>query len=111
MHRDEYLVSITFEGLKKNARSSASQGQSRTATLALKLAAAEYVKKVTNEPPIVLLDDVESELDSERVSSLYSALEKLETQVIISTTEVSKVLEKSEAKVRPYTLFEGELIS
>jgi len=111
VHRDEYLVSIAFEGLKKNARSSASQGQSRTATLALKLAAAEYVKNVTNEPPIILLDDVESELDSERVSSLYSALEKLETQVIISTTEVSKVLEKSEAKVRPYTLFEGELIS
>lgn len=61
-HKDD--LEVLLDGL--NARSYASQGQTRTAALALKLAAREIHKEVIGEYPILLLDDVLSELDPKR---------------------------------------------
>lgn len=58
-HRDD--IEITIGGL--SARLYASQGQQRSAVLALKLAEAEVLKETIGEPPVLLLDDVMSELD------------------------------------------------
>ena len=61
-HKDDLLVSI--DG--RDAKSYASQGQTRTAALAMKLAEREIYKNVTGEYPVLLLDDVLSELDPKR---------------------------------------------
>lgn len=61
-HKDDLLVSI--DG--RDARQYASQGQTRTAALAMKLAEREIYKNVSGEYPVLLLDDVLSELDSRR---------------------------------------------
>lgn len=61
-HKDDLLV--TVDG--RDARQYASQGQTRTAALALKLAEREIYKNATGEYPVLLLDDVLSELDPRR---------------------------------------------
>ena len=61
-HRADLLVQI--RGL--SARSYGSQGQQRSAVLALKLAEASVLREVTGEQPVALLDDVMSELDLSR---------------------------------------------
>lgn len=61
-HKDDLLVSI--DG--REAKTYASQGQTRTAALALKLAEREIYKNATGEYPVLLLDDVLSELDQKR---------------------------------------------
>lgn len=61
-HKDD--IEVLLDGL--SARSYASQGQTRTAALSLKLAAREIHKEIIGEYPILLLDDVLSELDPKR---------------------------------------------
>ena len=61
-HKDDLLVEIDGRG----AKSFASQGQTRTAALSLKLAAREIFQQDTGEYPVLLLDDVLSELDPRR---------------------------------------------
>ncbi|MDO4315069.1 MAG: DNA replication/repair protein RecF [Oscillospiraceae bacterium] len=61
-HKDDLLVSID----SRDAKQYASQGQTRTAALALKLAEREIYRNVTGEYPVLLLDDVLSELDPKR---------------------------------------------
>ena len=65
-HRDD--LRVLLDG--RDARSFGSQGQQRTAVVSLKLAEAELVTTRTGERPVLLLDDVLSELDLERRSSL-----------------------------------------
>ncbi len=70
-HRDDLRVEIG--GM--NARAYASQGQKRSAVVALKLAEAELLTRRTGEEPVVFLDDVLSELDGERQAYLLNRLE------------------------------------
>ena len=69
-HRDD--LDIALNGL--SARSYGSQGQQRSAVLALKLAEAETLSRISGETPIVLLDDVMSELDQSRQDYLLNHL-------------------------------------
>lgn len=61
-HKDDIAVEICGE----NARQFSSQGQTRTAALAFKLAEREIYKEITDQVPVLLLDDVLSELDPKR---------------------------------------------
>ena len=65
-HRDD--IRVLLDG--QEARSYGSQGQQRTAVVSLKLAEAEVVERRTGERPVLLLDDVLSELDLERRAAL-----------------------------------------
>ena len=56
-----------------------SQGQQRTAALSLKLSEIELVKRVTNDTPVLLLDDVLSELDSNRQNYLLNSIGDIQT--------------------------------
>jgi DNA replication and repair protein RecF len=62
-----------------------SRGQHRTIALSLKLAQAKYIKSLTDDAPILLLDDVLSELDSERRRRLLGAIEDYQQAIITST--------------------------
>jgi DNA replication and repair protein RecF len=69
-HRDE--LSITIDAMP--ARTHASQGEQRSVALALRLAAHRVVTDATGSPPVLLLDDVFSELDPERSAALLAHL-------------------------------------
>ena len=81
-HRDD--LAITLGGV--DSRAYASQGQTRSIVLALKLGVIELLEGRLGEAPIVVLDDVDSELDRERSARLFEALAKRRCQVFITGT-------------------------
>jgi DNA replication and repair protein RecF len=78
-------VKVTLGGV--DARAFASQGQTRSIVLSMKLGVIEMVEAVTGESPVVLLDDVDSELDKARSDRLFSALLEKPKQIIVTGTE------------------------
>jgi DNA replication and repair protein RecF len=83
-HRDD--ISLRVDG--KDARSFGSQGQQRTIALAWKLAEVEMIEEVLRRKPVLLLDDVMSELDADRRAAL-SRVVAGEIQTVVSTTTVA----------------------
>lgn len=74
-HRDDFGFLVNDIDIRKYG----SQGQQRTAALSLKLAEIELVKKITKDNPILLLDDVLSELDSNRQNYLLNSIGNIQT--------------------------------
>lgn len=77
---------------REGARAYGSQGQQRTIALALKLAELELIRAVTGQDPIVLLDDVTSELDYKRTEYLLNVLQNLSAQTFITTTHAEPLV-------------------
>lgn len=102
-HKDDLEVFIN----DKSARAFGSQGQQRSAAIALKLAEAELLKRVTKENPIMLLDDVMSELDIRRQDYILNHVKNL--QVFITCCDV--VNTKGLQKGKIFKIKDGELIS
>jgi DNA replication and repair protein RecF len=84
-HRDDFVFKI--DG--KDVADFASRGEFRTVILALKLSEVEYLKSITKETPVLLLDDVFSELDESRRDLLSQIF--VEQQTIITTTDLDHV--------------------
>lgn len=82
-HRDDIGFFIGDIDIRKFG----SQGQQRTAALSLKLAEIELVKKTVKDYPILLLDDVLSELDGERQNHLLSAIQHIQTMITCTGLE------------------------
>ncbi len=105
-HRDDF--SVTIAG--KDARQFSSQGQQRTAAIALKLGAIPLILRNLEINPIILLDDVLSELDSFRRGLLVEWLSKQEMQTFLTCPEAqqagdmmvqrSTILEVDQGQVR-----------
>ena len=76
----------------------ASQGQKRLVMLSFKLAIVEYIIKKTNERPILLLDDILSELDIENKERLLKILPK-DIQTIITATDIQNIKLDSEYRL------------
>lgn len=74
-HRDDFAFMVNGIDIRKYG----SQGQQRTAALSLKLAEIELIKKITKECPVLLLDDVLSELDSNRQNHLLNSIGNIQT--------------------------------
>ena len=85
-HRDDLKISI--DGL--DAKGYASQGQARTAALALKLAELEIFRERAGEYPVLILDDVMSELDLPRRKKLVERLSGVQT--VLTCTHAERVL-------------------
>lgn len=77
---------------REGARAYGSQGQQRTIALALKLAELELIRFVTGQDPIVLLDDVTSELDYKRTEYLLNVLQNLSAQTFITATHAEPLV-------------------
>jgi DNA replication and repair protein RecF len=99
IHTDD--IDIQINGTA--ARYYGSQGQQRTAALAMKLAEIEIIRITTGEAPIVLLDDVFSELDSTRQRHLVKATQNLQT-IITCTENIDKF-----ADCRVFAVKSGEV--
>jgi len=80
-HRDDISFMVLKDGEEKeiDIRKYGSQGQQRTAALSLKLSEIELVRKMTKDTPVLLLDDVLSELDSNRQNFLLNSIGDIQT--------------------------------
>ena len=81
-HRDD--VAFTVDG--HDLRAFGSRGQQRTAALALKLAEVRMMREETGDTPLLLLDDVMSELDATRRQAMLAALAEVD-QALVTTTD------------------------
>jgi DNA replication and repair protein RecF len=104
-HRDD--IAITLGGV--DSRAYASQGQTRTIVLALKLGVIELLEERLGESPIVILDDVDSELDAQRTKQLFQALAQQERQIFITGTAkpAEELSQPGRAKVELIEVREG----
>ena len=90
-HRDNFSLVLETQKqgltLREDAKPYASQGQQRTIALTLKLSELEVIRHTTGKTPIVLLDDVVSELDDRRRAFLLDLLRRLNAQTFITSTQ------------------------
>lgn len=85
--RGPHTDDLSFGLGDRSARSYASQGQQRAMILALKIAEIGLLQKQFGRTPVLLLDDVSSELDPQRNARLFEFLGQFEGQVFITTTD------------------------
>ena len=76
-HRDDLMVAVNGLDIRKYG----SQGQQRTAALSLKLSEIYLVEKIIHDKPVLLLDDVLSELDSSRQNYLLESIHDIQTMI------------------------------
>lgn len=89
-HRDELVIRMAG----REVRTYGSQGQQRLSLLALLLAEAEAIVRVTDRTPLILLDDVMSELDATRRELLVERVLRI-GQVLITSTEIDHVPDRA----------------
>lgn len=102
-HRDDFSFLVGGIDIRKFG----SQGQQRTAALSLKLSEIELVKKLTKDTPLLLLDDVLSELDSNRQNYLLNSIGDIQTiitctgleEFVNNRFEINRIFEVSNAVV------------
>lgn len=104
-HRDD--IKILVNGI--DIRVFGSQGQQRTAALSLKLAEIELIKEETGEYPVLLLDDVLSELDENRRKFLISTFKDIQT--IITSTDDIEISNFNNANKSVYYISKGNVLS
>lgn len=104
-HKDDFNFMIGENNLKLYG----SQGQQRIAVLALKLAEIPIFKKYKETTPILLLDDVFSELSDDKKNNLIKYISK-DIQTIITTTELNNLDSKLVKKAKLFKIEQGKLI-
>lgn len=107
--RDDIELSING----RSARRHASQGQQRVLTLALKAAELACIRETRGTEPLLLLDDVSSELDPTRIGAVYDFIRDSQSQVLVTTTrpELFQMEGFDGAQRRDFTLLRGTLES
>lgn len=103
-HRDDFSFLVKNIDIRKFG----SQGQQRTAALSLKLSEIELVKKMTKDTPVLLLDDVLSELDSSRQNYLLNSIGDIQTiitctgldEFINNRFEINKIFKVTDGVVK-----------
>ncbi len=102
VHKDDLIFNIN----NINARDFGSQGQQRTVCLSLKMAEVKIIKEKTGYNPILILDDVLSELDRSRQLYILSSIKDIQT--IISSTGIDDIKENVK-NVKFFNVKNGEL--
>ncbi len=103
-HKDDILIKING----KECKYFGSQGQQRSAILALKLAEIEIIKEEVGEYPILLLDDVLSELDNKRKSYLIEHIKCIQTIITATDDHDLNILTK-DFKKKNFYINEGRI--
>lgn len=104
-HRDDICFSVG----KIDIRKFGSQGQQRTAALSLKLSEIELVKRIIQDTPILLLDDVLSELDKNRQNYLLDSIHDIQT--LITCTGVDEFVNHRFAINKIFHVQSGHVVS
>lgn len=100
-HRDDFCFMVGDIDIRRFG----SQGQQRTAALSLKLSEIELVKKIAKDTPVLLLDDVLSELDSSRQNYLLSSIGDVQT--IITCTGLDEFVNNRFEIDKVFKIVEG----
>ena len=103
-HRDDIEFYIDNHYIKTHA----SQGEMRSAVLSVKLALIDYIYDYKNDYPVLLLDDVLSELDEERQNNLINYIQN-KTQNFITSTEINGINLKKINKYKLFTIENGQI--
>lgn len=104
IHRDELHFFIN----SKDAKKFGSQGQQRTIVLSLIIALVSYIQQQLAEYPILILDDVMSELDEQRRTHLLASFEK-DMQIFLTTTSVEDIQQKINQTYELYHVVQGKI--
>ena len=104
--KDDILFLLNDKELKKYG----SQGQQRMAVIALKMASIEILRRYDKVTPILLLDDVFSELDSEKRNSLFEYIYD-NVQTFITTTDLSNLNEELVKLARIFNVDNGNIVA
>lgn len=104
-HRDD----ISFQVHDTDIRRFGSQGQQRTSALSLKLAEIEMIKEETGDSPVLLLDDVLSELDRKRQNYLLDSISDIQT--IITCTGMEEFINKRIKINQLYQVIDGAIVN
>lgn len=102
-HRDDFCIFIKNVDIRKYG----SQGQQRSAALSLKLSEIEFVKSMIHDNPVLLLDDVLSELDSLRQHQLLESIHDVQT--VISCTGLDEFIKNRFKINRVYQVIDGKI--
>jgi len=99
-HRDDFITQIQNPKFKIQNKLSAfgSRGEQRTAVFCLKLAEMEFITQKTGQRPVLLLDDIFSELDHQRRKRLLEVIPRQQT--IITTTDLHLIEEEAKEKIQ-----------
>lgn len=100
-HRDDFSIFIN----DIDAKSFGSQGQQRTAVLTMKFASLKIIKEITGEYPVLLLDDVLSELDFKRKSYILGSIKDIQT--IITCTGIEDLTGYLDERAKLFNVNEG----
>jgi DNA replication and repair protein RecF len=104
-HRDDF--SIVINGV--DTRTFGSQGQQRTSILTIKFASLKIIKEITGEYPVLLLDDVLSELDFKRKKYILSSIKDVQTLITCTGIEDIKGYLDDNGKI--FNVRDGKIIS
>lgn len=102
-HRDDFCVRVNGIDIRKFG----SQGQQRTAALSLKMSEIYLVKRIIRDNPILLLDDVLSELDSSRQNYLLQSIHEIQT--VITCTGLDEFIQNQFAINRVFRVIDGNV--
>lgn len=103
-HRDDFSININ----NIDTRKFGSQGQQRTAVLSIKFASLEIIKEQSGEYPVLLLDDVLSELDLNRQKYILNSIKKVQT--IVTCTGIFDIKDYLDDDVKMYHVKNGTVI-
>jgi DNA replication and repair protein RecF len=105
-HRDDIDLCIDGRALKVHG----SQGEHRSFILALKMAEIEYIRKSYGNPPVLLLDDMTSELDGDRNRNFMEFLKSRDMQVFITTTSTDNLRLAQNANFTVFPIQGGRIL-
>lgn len=106
-HRDDLLIAADGVDLGRFG----SRGQQRLAVVAIKLAELDFLEDAAGEPPVLLLDDVLSELDARHRQQLVSALAERRAQICVTATEVDDLGDPALSRLPLITIRGGTVAS
>ena len=105
IHTDDLEFLLNNYDLK----SYGSEGQQKNAIIAYKFCELEILKKEINKYPILILDDLFSELDIEKIANIFNLLKK-DIQTFITTTEIDKMTDFLESDYKSFLLSSGKIL-
>lgn len=103
--RDDMI--FTINNLK--SKDAASQGQHKSLLIAIKLAEYNYLSNILNETPIILFDDIFSELDANRSNAVFSKIVEYQAQTIITMTNSERLMDHFHDIAKYLDIYNGEL--
>ncbi len=102
IHRDDMTIKLSGQDIKQYA----SQGQLKSAIIAVKLAQVEWLQRFSHKKPVIFLDDICDKLDEYRVGRLLDLIyETWATQVFVTDTDNERIRRNLELRGYPYRCF------